>query len=80
VDAKVDNLYVNRIGIEDLVGYIYIVRVDFEVSYVYHQCKYMPFNQVLPPNFFWLTGLWEFARADVNKIKSEEVVFIFCKE
>jgi hypothetical protein len=41
VDAKVDNLYVNRIGIEDLVGYIYIVRVDFEVSYVYHQCKYM---------------------------------------
>jgi hypothetical protein len=28
VDAEVDNLYVKRIGIEDLVSYVYRVRVD----------------------------------------------------
>jgi hypothetical protein len=29
VDTEVDSLHVKRINIEDLVGYIYIVRVDF---------------------------------------------------
>jgi hypothetical protein len=29
----VDSLHVKRIGIEDLVGYIYIVRVDLEGMY-----------------------------------------------
>jgi hypothetical protein len=28
VDAEVNNLYVKRIGIEDLLCYVYIVRVD----------------------------------------------------
>jgi hypothetical protein len=28
VDAQLDNLHVKRIGIKDLVGYVYIVRVD----------------------------------------------------
>jgi hypothetical protein len=28
VDTEVDSLHVKRIGIEDLVGYVYIVRVD----------------------------------------------------
>jgi hypothetical protein len=28
VDAEVDSLHVKRICIEDLVGYVYIVRVD----------------------------------------------------
>jgi hypothetical protein len=28
LDAKVDNLHVKRISIEDFIGYIYIVRVD----------------------------------------------------
>jgi hypothetical protein len=28
VDVEVDSLYVKKIGIEDLMGYIYIVRVD----------------------------------------------------
>jgi hypothetical protein len=30
VDVEVDSLHVNRIGIEDLVGYVYIVRVDYQ--------------------------------------------------
>jgi hypothetical protein len=29
LDTEVDSLHVNRISIEDLVGYVYIVRVDF---------------------------------------------------
>jgi hypothetical protein len=29
VDAEVDSLHVKRIDIEDLVGYVYIVRVDY---------------------------------------------------
>jgi hypothetical protein len=29
VDVEVDNLHVQRIGIDDLVGYVYIVRVDY---------------------------------------------------
>jgi hypothetical protein len=28
VDDEVDSLHVKRIGIDDLVGYVYIVRVD----------------------------------------------------
>jgi hypothetical protein len=32
VDVEVDSLYVKRINIEDLVGYVYIVRVD-KVAY-----------------------------------------------
>jgi hypothetical protein len=28
VDVEVDRLHVKRIGIENLVGYVYIVRVD----------------------------------------------------
>jgi hypothetical protein len=28
VDVEVDSLHVKRIAIEDLVGYVYIVRVD----------------------------------------------------
>jgi hypothetical protein len=28
VNVNVDSLHVKRIGIEDLVGYVYIVRVD----------------------------------------------------
>jgi hypothetical protein len=28
VDVEVDNLHIKRITIEDLVGYVYIVRVD----------------------------------------------------
>jgi hypothetical protein len=28
IDDEVDSLHVKRIGIEDLVGYVYIVRVD----------------------------------------------------
>jgi hypothetical protein len=28
VDDEVDSLHVKRIGIGDLVGYVYIVRVD----------------------------------------------------
>jgi hypothetical protein len=28
VDVEVDSLYVKRIAIEDLVDYVYIVRVD----------------------------------------------------
>jgi hypothetical protein len=36
VDAEVDSLHVKRIGIEDLVGYVYIVRVDAKfVRHVY---------------------------------------------
>jgi hypothetical protein len=29
VDVEVDSLHVKRIAIEDLVGYVYIVRVDY---------------------------------------------------
>jgi hypothetical protein len=29
VEAEVDSLYVKRIGIDDLVGYVYIIRVDY---------------------------------------------------
>jgi hypothetical protein len=29
VDVEVDSLHMKRIGIGDLVGYVYIVRVDF---------------------------------------------------
>jgi hypothetical protein len=32
VDIEVDILYVKRIAIEDLVSYIYIVRVDYNVD------------------------------------------------
>jgi hypothetical protein len=32
VDIEVDILYVKRITIEDLVSYIYIVRVDYNVD------------------------------------------------
>jgi hypothetical protein len=28
VDVEVDSLHIKRIAIEDLVGYVYIVRVD----------------------------------------------------
>jgi hypothetical protein len=28
VDVEVDSLHVKRIGVRDLVGYVYIVRVD----------------------------------------------------
>jgi hypothetical protein len=28
VDVEVDSLHVKRIGVQDLVGYVYIVRVD----------------------------------------------------
>jgi hypothetical protein len=28
VDGEVDSVHVKRIGMEDLVGYVYIVRVD----------------------------------------------------
>jgi hypothetical protein len=28
VDSEVDSLHVKRIGIEDSVGYVYIVRID----------------------------------------------------
>jgi hypothetical protein len=28
VDGEVDNVHVKRIGMDDLVGYVYIVRVD----------------------------------------------------
>jgi hypothetical protein len=30
VDAEVDSLYVKRIDIENLVGHVYIVRVDIK--------------------------------------------------
>jgi hypothetical protein len=30
VDDEVDSLHLKRIGIEDLVGYVYIVRVDWQ--------------------------------------------------
>jgi hypothetical protein len=30
VDVAVDSLHVKRIGIEYLVGYVYIVRVDYD--------------------------------------------------
>jgi hypothetical protein len=36
VNAEVDSLHVKRIGSEDLVGYVYIVRVD----YIYHLSMY----------------------------------------
>jgi hypothetical protein len=32
VDAEVDSLHVKRIGIDGLVGYVYIVRVDKGIS------------------------------------------------
>jgi hypothetical protein len=31
VDAEVDSLHVKKIGIDDLVSYVYIVRVDSHV-------------------------------------------------
>jgi hypothetical protein len=34
VDAEVDSLHVKRIGIEDLVGYVYIVRVDYAIDHL----------------------------------------------
>jgi hypothetical protein len=33
VDVEVDSLHVKRIGIEDLVDYVYIVRVDSLFNY-----------------------------------------------
>jgi hypothetical protein len=34
VDVEVDSLYVKRIAIEDIVGYVYIVRVDYDPQIV----------------------------------------------
>jgi hypothetical protein len=31
VGVEVDSLHIKRIGIEDLVGYVYIVRVDYDI-------------------------------------------------
>jgi hypothetical protein len=31
VDSKVDSLHVKRIGIKNLVGYVYIVRLDYVI-------------------------------------------------
>jgi hypothetical protein len=39
VDAKVDSLHVKRIGIEDLVGYVYIVRVDLMLIIWESKCR-----------------------------------------
>jgi hypothetical protein len=33
VDAEVDSLYVKRIGIDDLVGYVYRVRLDITIAF-----------------------------------------------
>jgi hypothetical protein len=32
VDAEVGSLHVKRIGTEDLVGYVYIIRVDYRCN------------------------------------------------
>jgi hypothetical protein len=32
VDAEVDSVHIKRIGIDDLVSYVYIVRVDLFTS------------------------------------------------
>jgi hypothetical protein len=32
VDGELNSVYVKRIGIEDLVGYAYIIRVDYIIS------------------------------------------------
>jgi hypothetical protein len=36
VDVKVDNLHAKRIAVDDLVGYVYIVRVNV---YIYQYYK-----------------------------------------
>jgi hypothetical protein len=37
VDVEVDSLYVKRVIIEDLKGYVYIVRVDSHLSIHYRK-------------------------------------------
>jgi hypothetical protein len=40
VDAEIDSQYVMRIGIEDLVDYVYIVKVDN----ILHIVSKLPYN------------------------------------
>jgi hypothetical protein len=54
VDVEVDSLYVKRINIENLVGYVYIVRVDSHKSNKKMWINLQFFNKNIPNQLDWL--------------------------
>jgi hypothetical protein len=49
VDVEVDSLHVKRIDIDDLVGYVYIVRVDIYEN----RPIFMKTDKTDPDRFCW---------------------------